>query len=485
MQQTVEKKVQEYCNKHHMLEKGDHVVLGVSGGADSVCLLFVLLALKKELDLSLCVVHVNHGIRQDAAEDAEYVRKLCQNAEIPFYLFEKDIPTIARERGCSEEEAGRQVRYEAFEEIADKHHCTKIAVAHNSNDRAETMLFHLFRGTGLTGLASIRPVREKIIRPILCLDRTQIEAYLAQKQIAYRHDSTNDSDDYTRNKIRHNILPYAEQEIVKGSVANMNRSADILAETENYIEEQVEHAFLKCVTKAGQESPVYCVSTKAFLQEHILIQKRLILRLLKGLSPMHKDITAIHVEGILSLFQETGNRTIHLPYHIRGSRQYEEVILERELSGQAVSKEQPIMIDLTILTEEEVSFSLGRGRKVYLSVIKCGKEGINCKDIPQNQYTKWFDCDKIKKCLTLRTRQSGDFFSIKSQEELQHKKLKDYMISEKIPKKRRDELPLLAEGSHVLWLVGYRISEYYKVDASTERILQVRYKQSSRRTEND
>ena len=228
MQQILEKQVKEYCDRHQMLERGDRVVLGVSGGADSVCLLFVLLALRRELDLQLHVVHVNHGIRIEAGEDAAYVSALCEAHQVPFYLYEKDIPALAKEWSCSEEEAGRRVRYEAFEEVLRQQCCQKIAVAHNSNDRAETMLFHLFRGTGLTGLAGIRPVRGQIIRPLLCVDRAQIETYLTEKQISYRHDATNDCDDYTRNKIRHHILPYAEQEIVKGSVASKRKKHCLL-----------------------------------------------------------------------------------------------------------------------------------------------------------------------------------------------------------------------------------------------------------------
>ena len=478
MQNNLERKIQEYCSRHHMLQEGDGVVLGVSGGADSVCLLFVLLSLREQWKLKLHVVHVNHGIRQDAAEDANYVKALCEKYNVPFYLYERDIPVLARVKGCSEEEAGRMARYEAFEEILQKQDCQKIAVAHNSNDRAETMLFHLFRGTGLAGLASIRPVRGQIIRPILCLQRWEIEAYLTEKQIHYQHDSTNDSDDYTRNKIRHNILPYAEQEIVQGSVANMVRTADILAETENYIEEQVQKAIKNCVTIKDVEPPIYSIDRKTFLQEHILIQKQLLLQLLKQLSPGQKDIAAIHVEDILSLFTKEGNRTIHLPYQIRGSRQYEEILLEKAKEV-VVNKREPIIIDLQKLSEEEVCIPLSQTEKVFLSLLNVGKEEINYEEIPENQYTKWFDCDKIKECLMFRTRQGGDFLCIKGQEALQHKKLKDYMISEKIPKKRREELPLLAEGSHVLWLVGYRMSEYYKVDASTKRILQVRYKQSN------
>lgn len=478
MRKTIEKKVLEYCNKHQMLQQKDSVVLGVSGGADSVCLLFVLLGLQQELNLSLHVVHVNHGIRQEAGEDAAYVKSLCEAHNLPFYLYEKDIPSIAVLRGCSEEEAGRQVRYEAFAEVLRKQGCNRIAVAHNSNDRAETMLFHLFRGTGLTGLGGIRPVREQIIRPILCLERAEIEAYLAQRQIAFRHDCTNDSDDYTRNKIRHNIIPYAEQQIVQGCIGNMNRTADILAETENYIEEQVQKAKQCCVVKEDPMKRQYVLDRQLFLKEHPLIGKRLLLLLLKTLSPGHKDIAAIHVEDVLSLFQREGNRSVQLPYGITGSRQYEQVYLERREQTTQSRQWEPVSIDLTQLLGKELEISLGYGRQMHFRVLSYDKDVAESQDIPQKKYTKWFDYDRIKECLMLRTRQTGDYLCIKGQKALQHKKLKDYMVTEKIPKGCRDELPVLAEGSQVLWLVGYRISENYKVNTSTERILEVCFTQN-------
>ena len=483
MQKSVEERIFEYCEKYHMLEQGDGVVLGVSGGADSVCLLFALLSLQEKLGLRLHVVHVNHGIRHDAAEDADYVKQLCEEKGIPFHLYEVAIEELARECGCSTEEAGRQIRYEAFAQVMQEENCHKIAVAHNRNDRAETMLFHLFRGTGLTGLAGIRPVREQIIRPLLCLDRAEIEAYLQEQGIAYRHDSTNDGDDYTRNKIRHHILPYAEQEIVQGTVANMSRTADILAETEHYIEEQVQKVRSECMQEMPGDVLGFRLDSIAFGALHEFMKKRLILELLKELSPGHKDIAAIHVEDVCLLFGREGNREIHLPYGIRARRQYEELFLERPESAYTTCEFEEILIEPKEITEEEKAFDLGQGRRMYLKCIDLGKNPINLQDIPENQYTKWFDYDKIIGCLTLRNRRGGDYLTMRNGEALQHKKVKGYMIARKIPKMDRGQIPLLAEGEHVLWLVGYRISEYYKVDENTKRILQVRFKQSNRITE--
>ena len=483
MQKSVEERIFEYCEKYHMLEPGDGVVLGVSGGADSVCLLVALLGLQEKWQLRLHVVHVNHGIRTDAAEDADYVKQLCEERGIPFYLIEASVEELARERGCSTEEAGRQVRYEAFAQVMQETNCQKIAVAHNRNDRAETMLFHLFRGTGLSGLVGIRPKREQIIRPLLCLDRAEIEEFLQERGVIYRHDSTNDGDDYTRNKIRHHILPYAEQEIVQGSVANMARTADILAETEHYIEEQVQKARRECVQEVQGDVPGFRLDSVTFGALHEFMKKRLVLELLKELSPGHKDIAAIHVEDVCLLFGREGNREIHLPYGIRARRQYEELFLERPESEDTTYELEEIVIWPREITGEEKVFSLGRGRRICLKCIDLGKNPVNLQDIPENKYTKWFDYDKIIGCLTLRNRRGGDYLSLRRGEALQHKKVKDYMITEKIPKMYREQIPLLAEEDHVLWLVGYRISEYYKVDENTRKILQVRFIQTNRITE--
>ena len=306
---------------------------------------------------------------------------------------------------------------------------------------------------------------------------------MQERGIVYRHDSTNDSDDYTRNKIRHHILPCAEQEIVPGTVANMNRTADILTETEHYIEEQVQKARSECVQEVQGDVPGYRMDSIAFSELHEFMKKRLVLELLKELSPGHKDIAAIHVEDVHLLFEREGNREIHLPYGIRARRQYEALFLERPESVYTTCEFEEILIRPEELTEEEKVFPLGGGRRIYLKCIDLVKNPVNLQDIPENQYTKWFDYDKIIGCLTLRNRRGGDYLTMRSKEALQHKKVKDYMIARKIPQMDRGQIPLLAEGEHVLWLVGYRISEYYKVDENTKKILQVRFKQTNRITE--
>lgn len=442
-----------------MLRCGDRVVAGVSGGADSVCLLFILLALQQKLGLSLAAVHVNHQIRAEAGEDARYVEKLCAEWGIPFFLAKKDVRSEAERLKCSEEEAGRKVRYEAFRQAAETFHADKIAVAHNSNDRSETMLFHLFRGSGIKGLGSIRPVRDDIIRPILCLERWEVEEYLRQKDVFYCMDATNEGDDYTRNRIRHNILPYAEKEIAPGCVSHIARACEMLAETEDYLEEQTAAAIHKCVAyEQGGADKSCTIIVSELLKCHPFLQKRILHTLVKDLSPQAKDISYVHIKELQMLFTGEGNRMVCLPFRITGRREYDKVILERNAdTAQAGQK-----------IEDGMHFPY----KICYAIFENSVE--KNKEVPQNEYTKWFDCDKIEQSLEIRTRQTGDYLTLADKEgRLIHQSLKDFFINQKIPAGIRDSIPVLAQGSHVVWLVGYRISEYYKIDENTKRILQV------------
>ena len=460
-----------FLEQHHMIDPHDHIVLGVSGGADSVCLFFVLLEYAKRIPLRLSVVHVNHNLRPDALEDARYVEELCRENDIPFYLTEADVKGYAFEEKCSEEDAGRRIRYEAFRRAAETSGGNKIAVAHNCNDRAETMLFHLFRGSGLKGLCGILPMRQGIIRPLLCLERDEIESYLTERGIVWRTDSTNGSDEYARNRIRHNILPYVERELVQGCVGHMAQTADILIETERYMQLQTQAAKAECV-KARENG--FDISAKLFNAYHPAIQKRLLQMLAVELSPTGKDILSVHIRELISLFETERNRSVDLPMGIRGVRSYENVRLEKRQECERESIHFFISRE-DLIDEKTISLDLGKQGILEFSVFLKPQY----EEVPQNQCTKWFNYDKIKESLSIRTRESGDFLSIADGKGgIVHKSVKDHMIAQKILREDRDNIPLLAEGRHVLWVIGGRISEYYKVDEKTERILQVQLKRS-------
>ncbi len=462
--EDIYKKVKEYIAEHKMISDGDIVVAGVSGGADSVCMVVILWELLKEMDFKLYAVHVHHGIREEADLDADYVQKLCSKLEIPFFLKKVDMKGYAKENGLSPEEAGRRLRYQTFEEAAAQAApgCSyKIAVAHNNNDRAETLLFNLFRGSGLKGLGSIRPVREQIIRPLLCLDRTEIEAYLERNNIEFRIDSTNDEDTYTRNRIRHHIIPYAEEQICKNAVTHLGDTADILAETEAFVQKQTTYVYKKCVT--GETGKELTLDLNFFRAEDRYLQKTVLLRCMEQLTPHRKDITKEHIEALLEVTGKDGCKEISLPYGLKAYKEYDRlVICDKHDIPEYPPVSIPIPGEVTVPELGVLTFK-------YLN-----REELFCKKgqiIPEKTYTKWFDCDKITRALLLRTRQKGDYLTINN--DMQKKSVKEYMVNEKIPKIQRERIYLLADGAHILWIPGYRISQYYKVDENTKRILQV------------
>ncbi len=444
----------------------------------------MLSQLSKEINFDLIAVHVHHGIREDADDDAAYVEELCKKQDIPFFIKKVDMAGYAKEMGLSPEEAGRKLRYQAFESVIEKvfeanradgrsKERYKIAVAHNSNDRAETLLFNLFRGSGLRGLGSIRPVRDNIIRPLLCLERAEIEAYLNQRKIAYCIDSTNEDDTYTRNKIRHHILPFAEEQICNNVTAHISDTAEVLAQTEDFIQKQSALVYERCVIRDEKE---IILDMNIFLEEEPFIQRLILLHCMEKLTPHRKDITKEHIASLLELSSKDGSKELFLPYGLTAHKEYDRLVIsekpENTVENMQDLKEYP---PIPISVPGEVK-ARGLGILEYKYFKKEEFFYKKGEIIPEKTYTKWFDCDKITKVIVLRTRETGDYLTIDSA--LRKKSVKEYMINEKIPKRQRDSLYLLADGAHILWIPGYRISQYYKVDENTKCILQVQLKEN-------
>lgn len=455
-------KVLAYMEKYRMLEEGGTIVAGVSGGADSVCLLFVLLEIRKRLPFHLAVVHVNHGLRQEAAQDAAYVQEICRREQLPFYLVEEDVGAYAKKQGLSLEEAGREVRYRAFYNVLGKEAESggRIAVAHNSNDRAETMLFHLFRGTGITGLSGILPVNGEIIRPLLCVSRSEIEKWLSHRGIDYCRDATNEGDDYTRNRIRHHILPYAGEAVSRGAVSHMNETAEQLLGAKDYIERQAAAALKRCASK-GEDG--FELNLPAFEKEDDYLKEWMVLSCLRQMKAA-KDVGSVHVKSVCRLFRSEGNGEVHLPSGVTVYKSYEKGMILRKGKPLPDGKGEEVR-EYRVAKEGE--FELPGVGRVSTTVFPYEKS----QNIPQKTYTKWLDCDKITKSMVFRTRKRGDFLTVNGG--LHHKSLQDYFVNEKVPRKDRDSLYVLAEDSHIIWVPGYRISEYYKVSGATRKILQI------------
>lgn len=467
------RKVCDYIKQNKMIEKGDRIVVGVSGGADSICLLYVLDELCMEFNAFLTVVHVNHGIRGvEADRDEKFVSELCSKLNIEYHSYYYDVKRIAKEENLTEEEAGRKVRYQAFIEVSNGNKCNKIAIAHNKNDTAETVLFHLFRGTGMKGLSGIDPRCNRktdtgnitIIRPLLCVERKEIETYLKEKGFDYRIDATNLTDDYSRNKIRNHILTYAVKEINRSSVQHIAAAASQLKENWEFVNSCISQRYTELVKEKDQS---YYASVRELLEEDIVIQKGIIRKILERLAGELKDIEAKHVDQVLSLYQKQVGRQVHLPYHMIVSRGYHELRFfcdrDRELT-EKIDENQPEQIEVKIPGKVYLP-----NMRLYLitSVINHKKSIV----IPKNSCTKWFDYDKIENTVVIRTRNEGDYIQINRFGG--RKKIKDYFIDHKIPKEERDQQLLISDGSHIIWILGEesRISEKYKVEDTTKKIL--------------
>ena len=461
-----EQKIKNYIKQNNMVTRGDKVLAGISGGADSTCLLYVLSHLKEQMGFELFVVHVNHGIRQEAQEDAVYVEKICKQLMIPFFLRTEDVPLIACREGLTEEEAGRSVRYAVFEELADKVGATKIAVAHNRNDLAETMLLNLFRGTGVHGAGAIRPVRGRIIRPLLDTERTEIEEYLRKKGISYQTDKTNLEDEHTRNRIRHHILPYAQQEINNKAVQHLARAAQEISEADSYIRKQAADVLLSCRESESEEQSTICLNLDKMSAQPEIIRKNVFLLCMEELTPYRKDITAAHISLLQQMTNAcSGSSRVSLPDGLYAERRYTKLVIGKKREQET----QRINLYVDILPEQEKSMEIPGIGTVNLRVFS----HMGYQIIPSNAYTKWLDYDKIQASLVFRPREKGDYLVYDDQNSRQS--IKKYMINEKIPAAERDIMYLLADGSHILWVPGYRISSYYKISENTKYILAVDY----------
>lgn len=461
-------KVLEIIKKEELMRAGELVVAGVSGGADSICLLSVLFELKDILGIRLAAVHVHHGIRgKEADEDAQYVRLFCEKKQIPCKVFCRDVPALAKAQGMSEEEAGRKVRYECFKEALEEWQGDRVAVAHNRNDNAETVLFHLFRGSGLKGLSGMeskgrlpgsgQDEKEILVRPLLSVSRAEIEAYLGDRGISYRKDSTNESDIYSRNRIRRRILPQAEL-VNEEAVLHIVQAADMIGKLDRWMEKMASEWIEK---NCFQETEGVLIPCRELKDLEEVQAGRILRRIIEKQTGSLKDITKRHIDSVLGLLEKQPGRAVDLPGRLTARKRYGQIWIgvKREKG-----KEEGVLE--LVPSEEEKEAEIFGCRFQYRKLWREGNEKI-----PENRYTKWFDYDTIKSTVQIRPRRSGDFLTVTASGG--RKTLKKYLIDEKIPAGERDRLCLLADGSHILWVVGHRISEAYKVTEKTSRVLKV------------
>ena len=473
-------RIYQTIRQYHMISPGDRVIAGVSGGADSVCLLRALASYRKQVPFTLFVVHVEHGIRgEESLEDAAFVKELCETLAVPFYMEACDVTAYAKAHRMTVEEAGRSVRYDCFEKVRVQLGAQKIAVAHNQNDQAETVLWNLVRGSGLKGLGGIRPVREHIIRPLLFLRRPEIEAILKELGQPWRTDRTNLETDYTRNRLRREILPQLEKSLNRQAVQHIAQAANRLQEAEQYIEKQTEKAAQQSIEIRKDGSAALLL--EQYERREKLIQQELLKRALDTLSggSGRKDIGSVHLQQLAELAKKDCGRETQLPGGIRAVR--ENGCIHFQKCEKARKRMQETNTGREICCVEPGMDIIQEGRRIKTAVFENSPRFWN--EIQQeNKCTKWLSYDTIYSNVCLRTRRSGDYLVVNAKGG--RRKLKDYLIDQKIPKGERDTLWLLADGSHILWVVGWRISEAAKVRQDTSKILKIQIEEVYHEGEN-
>ena len=306
----MEQKVLNTIKKYNLIENGDRVVVGVSGGPDSISLLHILNKFYKNniLDFEIIVAHVNHQIREEANDDEEYVREYCEKNNIKFYAKRIDVIKYANNNKMGLEEAGRKIRYDFFDEILEKEHANKIAIAHNKNDKAETIIMNIIRGSGISGLRGIEPIRDnKYIRPIIECERAEIEKYADENDLNPRIDKTNFENDCTRNKIRNIVLPYIKKEFNSNIIETMNRLSNLAIETDEYIQKQVLEIHDEIKIEETKKNIV--LDLKKFNSKDILIRKRLLIYTISKVLGNSQNIEMVNIEDIIKMCEKNiGNK---------------------------------------------------------------------------------------------------------------------------------------------------------------------------------
>ena len=312
--------------KYKLIESGDKIVLGVSGGPDSISMLNILNEIKEEFKFEIYVAHVNHMIRKEADEDERYVQKYCEKNNIQFFVKRADVEQIAKAKKLGTEETGRKIRYDFFEEVLQKVDANKIAIAHNKNDKIETIIMNLLRGSSVSGLKGIEPKRDnKYIRPLIECERQEIEQYCEKNKLEPRIDKTNFENDYTRNKIRNIVIPYIKNEFNPNIIETIDRLSQVATEESSYIELQAKEVYNKLLIQETENQII--LNLKEFNKQNKVIKSRIILLAVKKINGGTQGIEKIHIEDIIKLYNNNiGNKYLtpnkYIKFSIKNKKIY-------------------------------------------------------------------------------------------------------------------------------------------------------------------
>lgn len=446
--------VVRYMQAHQMALPGDRIIVGVSGGADSMVLLHILKRFAGQADLMLFAAHLNHGLRPESAREEDLVHEVCNRWQIPFYSEKVDVADEACRARKSLEEAGRDCRYRYFAHLAQQLGANRIATAHHQNDQAESVLLHLLRGSGIRGLQGMLPVNGELIRPLLCVDRQRIEQYAREHHIPYCQDESNQDPVFMRNRIRLKLIPFLEQDFNPRIVDGLNRLAAIAQEENQALEQYTEQLWPQVAREEGDSVQL---SIPELARQPAALQNRLIYKALREVSGS-SDWGGNDIRRIRDLLTGSGSsRVLKLGHHTQVGQVYDRLLLARHLK-----ESPPFCYSATIPGQVDIPET---GITYVLEVVD--RERWE----PQAD-TTYLDMDQLSGPFLIRSRQKGDRFSPVGF--TGSKSLKKYFMEQKIPARERNKIPLFVSGQKIYAVLGHRVDQQAAVKTSTQRILVIK-----------
>lgn len=448
--------LREKVKENNLIEKGDRIVVGVSGGADSVCLLDILVSLREELKLSLFVVHINHSLRAEADYEEEYVKKLALEYGVEFFSKKVDINKLVRIEKKSTEEIARNVRYEFFNEVLEKVKANKIAVAHNLNDSVETTLMNLIRGTGLDGLCGILSKNGNIIRPLINISREEIEEYVREKKLTDMQDKSNFETVYTRNKIRNELIPYLKNinpEVVRG----IYRTSTLLTLSKDIVKEKVDKEYLDI--KSKEEGVV--LDKRRFLELSLPLKQEILRKAINEFSGDLIDISFATINNAIDIINtaQTGAK-VKISKNVKIKIGYDKLVFFDEI------KEKEFFYELNI---PGVTYIPEINKKITVKLARADEVPNKYED--RNKC--FFDIAKVGKKIYVRSKKNGDFFEPTGMPG--KKTLKKFFSDLKIDSYEREKIPIVTNGEDIIWVAGIRASRKFLKDKNTKEVIIFEY----------
>ena len=447
-----------FVKQNNLIQKNNHVLVAVSGGVDSVVLLDLLAKLMPRLGLMLEIVHLNHGIRgYEAKDDQRFVEGLAKSYNLPIISEEVNTLEFITDKSLSLEEGARILRYQFFEKVLQKQGADSLALGHHADDQVETVIQHFIRGSGIKGLAGIQPRRGRYIRPLLFSTRSKIETYALTHSLDYRVDLTNINVQYRRNKIRHQLIPFLKEHFSAGISKAILRTSKIMFEAEEYLIFQAKQAFEQSLVSRKKDKII--LEIESFLDYFIIIQKYVVFYTLEQLGYYPRHLTSRKIERIISLIK-TG---------VTGKKEVVDSQIQILIdNGQVVFYRQSFQ-NLDVRIELERDYLLKGGEIVFRA------ERITREELPeklgQSPHQEYVDYEKVKGTLRIRTFRKGDRFqpiNFKG-----HKKVSDFFTDLKIPRHERPEIPILECDVGIIWVVGYKIDDRFKITKQTKQVLRL------------